>query len=302
MLLIPIAVAAVAALFLFLLWAIQRRLLYFPASASPLSVHTVFPNGEDAVLQTGDGLSLGAWFVPPAHGATGAAVIVFNGNAGSRDLRAPLARSLSDAGVAVLLFDYRGYAGNPGSPSENGLASDARAAVTYLAARDDVRPDRIAYFGESLGGAVAVALALEHPPAALILRSPFTSVDDIARVHYPFVPAGPFLKDHYPSIDRIARIHVPVLVVAGENDRIVPAEQSRRLYQAASDPKQFVLIPGADHNDWQMLASERPTSSLSQFLRDHTDLLEASAAPVDDHDGKASTEGSTAIQSAYPSG
>ena len=122
----------------------------------------------------------------------------------------------------MLLLDYRGYVGNPGSPSEDGLLADARAARAYLLSRADVDPARLVYFGESLGAAVAVALAAEHPPAALILRSPFTSLADIAAVHYPFLPAGLMLRDRYESIERIGRVRAPLLVVAGQRDRIVP--------------------------------------------------------------------------------
>jgi fermentation-respiration switch protein FrsA (DUF1100 family) len=103
-------------------------------------------------------------------------VLVFNGNGGNRAHRAPLAAALSRSGLAVLLFDYRGYGGNPGAPTEPGLLADARAARAYLASRPGVDPGRLVYLGESLGAAVAVALAVEVPPLALVLRSPFTSL------------------------------------------------------------------------------------------------------------------------------
>jgi fermentation-respiration switch protein FrsA (DUF1100 family) len=127
------------------------------------------------------------------------------------------------------------------------LAADARAARAWLATQDDV--DRIAYFGESLGAAVAIGLAVEHSPAALVLRSPFTSLADVAAVHYPWLPARRLLLDRYPSIDRIASVRAPVMVVAGDRDDIVPATLSRRLYDAAAEPKRYVQLPGAGHND-----------------------------------------------------
>src|SRR5690606_27765101 len=123
-----------------------------------------------------------------------------NGNGGDRSMRVPLASALNRMGLSVLLFDYRGYGGNPGSPSEEGLAADARAAQAWLAAQPGV--DQIVYFGESLGGAVAVRLAVERSPVALILRSPFTSLADVASVHYPWLPVRRLLLDRYPSIDR----------------------------------------------------------------------------------------------------
>jgi len=149
----------------------------------------------------------------------------------------------------MLLFDYRGYGNSAGSPDERGLALDARAARRYLLSRPDVDAAGLVYFGESLGAAVAVELAAEHPPAALVLRSPFTSMADVGAYHYPILPVRLLLRDRYVAIDRIAHVRAPLLVIAGGNDRIVPLEQSRRVHDAARSPKAFVVIEGADHND-----------------------------------------------------
>src|SRR5262249_9324788 len=154
----------------------------------------------------------------------------------------------------------------PGTPSETGLLEDARAARTYVTSRPDVRSDHLVYFGESLGAAVAVSLALDHPPAALILRSPFTSLEDMARLHYPLLPSGPLLRDRFDSIGRIPRVRCPVLVLAGERDSIVPPEQSRRLYESVSGDKRLVLIAGADHNDFDLLAGRRMMDEIARFL------------------------------------
>ena len=266
--LLAIAIAAAAVIVVLVIaWALQRRLIYFPDTRAPGAAAAVLPRAEDAVLTTADGLELAAWYVPPATDASGAAVIVFDGNAGNRADRAPLAAALARAGLGVLLLDYRGYGGNPGTPTEDGLAADARAARAYLVDRPDVDAGRIVYFGESLGAAVAVTLAAEHPPAALVLRSPFASLAEIARVHYPFVPAGLLLMDRYPSIDTIASVPAPVLIIAGEDDRIVPPEQSRRLFESAVAPKQFVVIPGADHNDPDLFGGDRLIAATVDFLR-----------------------------------
>lgn len=170
--------------------------------------------------------------------------------------------------MSVLLFDYRGYGGNPGSPSEKGLAIDARAAQQWLATQTDVDPDRIVYFGESLGAAVAIGLALERPPAALVLRSPFTSLAEIAKVHYPWLPVGRLLIDRYPSIDRIGSLSVPVMVIAGDRDDIVPESLSRKLYEAAREPKRFLLVPGAGHNDPELVDGNRMLEEVGRFLSD----------------------------------
>jgi fermentation-respiration switch protein FrsA (DUF1100 family) len=270
-------VAAVAVLLAVvgLLWSQQRRLIYYPAPRAVPPAATVLPAGEEVSFPTEDGLRLAGWFVPaagpPGRGPRrprSPAVLVCNGNGGNRSLRAPLAAALARAGLAVLLFDYRGYAANPGRPTEPGLAADARAAVAYLAARPEVDPARLVYFGESLGAAVALRLAVERPPAALVLRSPFASLAEVGRRYYPWLPVSLLLADRYDALGRVGRLAAPLLVVAGERDRIIPAAHSRRLFDAAPAPKRFVLLPGADHNDLELLAGPRLLAEVLAFLRD----------------------------------
>ena len=265
--LVRVATAAVVAVVALLVvaWALQRRLIYFPASGPVPAVGELLPGGEEVSFDTEDGLRLRGWFV--AGQAGGATVLVFNGNGGNRSARAPLAAALARAGISVLLFDYRGYGGNPGQPTENGLAADARAAHSYLLSRPDVRAGSIVYFGESLGAAVALGLAVERPPAALVLRSPFTSLADVGARHYPYLPVGVLLKDRYDSIGRVGSITCPLVVVAGAADTLVPAEQSRRLYDAAAEPKRYVEIPGAGHNDWQLQAGDRLVREITTVAR-----------------------------------
>src|SRR6266545_4332568 len=243
-----------------LLWSQQRRLIYLPAPRAVPPAATVLPAAEEVSFPTEDGLRLAGWFVPPA-GTPGR---------GSREPRPPavLAAALARAGLAVLLFDYRGYAANPGRPTEPGLAADARAALAYLAARPDVDPARLVYLGESLGAAVALRLAVERPPAALVLRSPWASLAEVGRYLYPWLPVSLLLADRYDSLGRVGRLAAPLLVVAGERDRIIPAAHSRRLFDAAPEPKRFVLLPGADHNDLDLLAGPRLLAELLAFLRD----------------------------------
>lgn len=236
-----------------LLWSQQRRLVYFPARGPLPPAATVLPNGQDVVIETDDGIRLAAWYFP-VHG-DGPAVLVFAGNAGDRSTRAPIASALNQMGCSVLLFDYRGYGGNPGRPSEEGLAADARAAQAWLAAQPGV--STIVYFGESLGAAVAVGLAVDRPPHALILRSPFTSLPDVGAVHYPWLPVRRLLMDRYPSLERISSVRVPLLVIAGDRDDVVPEPMSRRLYEAANEPKRYVLVPGAGHNDVELLVGRQ---------------------------------------------
>jgi fermentation-respiration switch protein FrsA (DUF1100 family) len=269
-----VTVALLVAVLLALVWSQQRRLIYFPGSGRVPAASSMLAGSQEVVLETEDGIRLGGWFLPARGGGRGPAVLVCTGNAGNRALRAPLAAVLSRAGLSVLLFDYRGYGGNLGRPSEDGLAADARAAQAWLAARPEVDPGRIAYFGESLGAAVALRLAVERPPAALLLRSPFTSLTDVARLHYPWLPVKWLLTDRYGSAARVAQLTVPLLVIAGERDQIVPTALSRRLYDAATAPKRFVLVPGADHNDAALVNGPQTVDEILRFLA-QTAVLDA---------------------------
>ena len=244
----------------------QRRLIYFPTRDPVPSAASYFPGGRDVVLETEDGKRLGAWYIPSSTKQLGPAVVVFNGNGGDRSGRAMLAVGLSRLKMSVLLFDYRGYGGNKGTPSEEGLARDARAAQAWLSAQPEVDPDRIVYFGESLGAAVAVGLAMERPPAALVLRSPFTSLAEVGKVHYPWLPVGLLLIDRFPSIDRIGAVTAPVMIVAGDRDDVVPEALSKKLYDAASDPKRYLLVPGTGHNDLLLAGGDRMIDEVGRFL------------------------------------
>ena len=264
-------VALVALLALLLLvaivWSQQRRLIYFPFGAVPDPGAVGLESATAVSFPTADGLTLNGWLVSRTD-RPDFTLIVFNGNAGNRAFRAPLAEALARANLAVLLFDYRGFGGNPGSPTEAGLKHDARAARAYVIGRPDVDPQRIVYFGESLGTAVAADLAVDHPPAALILRSPFTSLTDVGRHHYAFLPVRWLLRDRYETIERIASVNTPLLIIGGDSDRIVPIEQTRRLYEAARHPKSLLVVGGADHNDDSLLAGREIISGVLQFLRD----------------------------------
>ena len=253
-------VALVASGLVALAWWQQWRLVYYPSTAPVPSAATVLPNGQDVVLETDDGTRLGAWYFPVPGG--GPAFLVSHGNGGDRTGLADLAVALNGRGHSVLLFDYRGFAGNPGRPSEDGTAADARAAQAWLAKQPGV--EKIVYFGESLGAAVALGLAIETAPAALILRSPFTSLHQVASEHYPVV--GGLLADRYPSIDRIGKVHVPVMVIAGDRDDTVPLDMSKRLYDAANEPKKFLMVPGAGHNDREFVNGRRMLDEIQGFL------------------------------------
>ena len=248
-------------LLVLLAWVFQRHLLYFPDRSAP----TTPPGVDEVRYSTADGLELSAWFLTPESRPPYATIVVSGGNGGNRADRLPLAEGLTTRGYAVLLMDYRGYGGNPGRPSEAGLIADHRAAVSYVVERPDVDPERLVYFGESLGTGVAAARAAEQPPAALILRSPFPDLTAVGQSHYWFMPVGLLLRDRFETMDHLAADDTPTLVLAAEHDSTVPVELSREVAAAHADT--YVEVRGADHNDAAMLSGPKVLGAVDDVLR-----------------------------------
>jgi fermentation-respiration switch protein FrsA (DUF1100 family) len=173
--------------------------------------------------------------------------------------------------INIFLFDYRGYGRSQGKPSEQGTYLDAEAALTYLGSRGDVSPQRIIYFGRSLGAAVAVEMGTRYQPAGLILESAFPSIPYMARRAYPFFPIWPFLRTRYDSQAKIAKVNAPLLIVHGDKDGIVPTEAGRQFFDTAKEPKQFYLIRDAGHNDTYQVGGQ----AYFDTLRDFVERLEA---------------------------
>ena len=238
------------------LQALQRRLVYFPDAAPAGRASRALPFAQDVILRTRDGLDLGAWFVPARPDADrGWAVLVLPGNGGNRRDRAGMAHLLSSAGFSVLLVDYRGYGGNPGTPSEHGLALDADAAAAMLLEKG-FAASRTVYLGESLGTGVAAALASRRTPAGLVLRSPFTDLADVGAHHYPWLPVRPLLRDRFPVLDHVRELEIPVAVVRGTADEVVPSSMSARVAATAPVLVEETVLTGVAHNDPAM--SGRP--------------------------------------------
>jgi pimeloyl-ACP methyl ester carboxylesterase len=232
-----------------MLTAMQRQFIYFPDSATVPPAGEVFEGARDITLRTSDGLALGAWFVPPSSASDmHMAVLVAPGNGGNRLGRLGLAAELSRRGLAVVLMDYRGYGGNLGSPSEDGLAKDAMAAALTLEELG-YPAERTVYFGESLGTGVVAALQARRPPAGVVLRSPFTELADVGAHHYPWLPVRLLLKDRFQVTEHLSNSEVPVTVIYGDRDSVVPTELSARVADEAPTLVERVLIRGANHND-----------------------------------------------------
>ncbi len=244
-----LAVLVLLGLAVGVLTAFQRQLIYFPDTTPVPQAGDVVAGARDVTLRTSDGLSLGAWFVPADRKTDRRlAVLLAPGNGGNRLGRAGLARELSRRGLAVLVMDYRGYGGNPGTPSEEGLGRDAVAATEALEELG-YPPQRTIYLGESLGTGVVAALQARRTPAGLVLRSPFTDLAEVGSHHYPYLPVRVLLRDRFPVLDRLATSAVPVTVIYGDSDSVVPTALSARVADEVPVLAERVVLSGADHND-----------------------------------------------------
>lgn len=227
---------------------LQRSMMYFPDSSHPGAAADAVQGASDVVLRTADGLELDAWLIAPSEPDRGVAVLMASGNGGNRGGRAELAAHIAERGFTVLLIDYRGYGGNPGSPSEPGLAADARAAANYLSDQG-FSPQCQIYYGESLGTGVVAGLAVTNPPAGLVLRSPFTSFVDVAKLRYPWLPADAILVDRYPLVEQLANSQTPVVVLAGSADELIPVAMSQEVADGVGNLHRLHIVQGAMHND-----------------------------------------------------
>ncbi len=257
--------AAVGALYVF-----QRNVMYLPSHERPAPAAWGVPEMDVVPLITDDGLELSAWYRPPPSGQ--ATLVYLHGNGGHIGHRGARARVLIDADLGVLLVEYRGYGGNPGSPTEAGLLADGRAAMAFLDERG-VAPADTVLFGESLGSGVAVPLAAEtaaagRPVAGVILEAPFTSAADVGARHHPWAPVRLLIKDRFDSRSRIARIGAPLFLYHGDADRVVPQRLGRELFAAAAEPKQAWWISGGGHTDLDGFgAMARVTAWIAALLR-----------------------------------
>ncbi|MBJ8339970.1 alpha/beta hydrolase [Antrihabitans sp. YC3-6] len=224
-----------------------EALLYFPSRViltTPADVDLVY---TDLRFVTEDGVTVNGWWLPTPIAPSRGHILFAHGNgANIGDWILPAALLVA-AGFDVMLFDYRGYGHSEGRPTEKGTYFDARAARTALLEQDEVDPDRVLYLGESLGGAVMIELATAYPPAGLILTSTFTSVRDVAKVHFGFIPTR-LVPDAYPSLRRIRTLRSPLLMVHGTLDEIVPVSHAHRLFAAAPEPKELHIIERVGHN------------------------------------------------------
>ncbi len=224
----------------------QRSILFKTVDGGALvaGADNVVPGSQAVSISTADGERLAAWYVSPAKGQP--VMLFLHGQGGRLAVQTNRWRRLREAGFGVLAISYRGYPGSTGKPTEEGLALDARAAYDWLRQRHRARD--IVVHGHSLGSGVAVRLATEVEIGALVLEAPFTAAVDVAAERMWWLPVRLFMLDQFRSRERIGRVQAPVLIIHGDNDSIIPFAHGERLFALARDPKQFVRMPGSDHN------------------------------------------------------
>jgi fermentation-respiration switch protein FrsA (DUF1100 family) len=261
----------------------EDRFIYFPSKypegawdvqklgAGPGAVS---PKIEDVWFKAADGVRLHGWYCTPKPDEGGqtlpaptrATVLWFHGNAGNITHRYPVIERLLEQQVAVFIVDYRGYGRSEGGPSEEGLYMDARGAWDYLLNERAIPPGRIILFGDSLGGAVAIDLAMKVQPAGLVVQSSFTSISDMAAEVMPFIP-GFIIRTKMDSVNKIKNVRCPKLFIHSPADEMVPYRLGRKLYDAAPAPKQFYEVWGASHNETDTVGGRAYFDAIGDFVR-----------------------------------
>lgn len=238
-----VALAAYVAIVL-VMYLQQRSLQYFPSRLGTPPQALGLQNVTEERVPTPDGETIVLWSAPAKPGMP--TILFFHGNAGELAGRAARMAYYQSHGYGALFVSYRGYGASTGEISEQGLITDARTAYEYLLARG-VPPEKIAVVGESLGTGIAVQLAAEKPVAALALEAPYTATVDVAADIYWWLPVRLLMKDQFRSRDVISRVKAALLIQHGDQDHVIPVSQGQALFAMANDPKELVIIPGADH-------------------------------------------------------
>ena len=243
----------------FFLYFFQRNLLYHPTennySGDKLKVSI-----EKIKIKTKDDFELLSWF--HKKNTRYKTILFLHGNAGNLENRIHKINHFKDMKVNFLIISWRGFSGNKGKPTEQGLYEDANSAIRWLKTKGFDEKDIVIY-GESLGTGVTIEIAQNKNFAGVILESPFTSMIDAGKNKYPFFPIKLLLKDKYESSKKIKKINCPILIMHGKNDTIVPFYMGKKIYELANEPKYYYF---SDYDDHMMEYSEKLLKVLKKFI------------------------------------
>ena len=245
-----------------LVYQYQDKLTYFPAARVSVNPGDYQLDYKSFELDQGQSTVTG-WVV--RHQEASPWVLHFHGNGGNIAGRIGHLQLLHRLGFNAVVFDYRGYGKSRGKPSEPGLLEDANAVRNYLLNDLGAPQEKLVYFGESLGGGVACALAEQHPPVGLILKSTFSSIPDVGAEAYPFLPVRVLATNRFESVKRVPNFKFPKLHLHSQADEIVPYKFGRRLFEAACEPKQWIEI-GGTHNTGPLELGDDFATALEDFV------------------------------------
>ena len=222
----------------------QRNLLYHP-SENNYQNDTIQFNYEEIFIKVNDEIKLKSWIINKDL-KNFKTLVFFHGNAGDLSNRIYKLNELDKLDINILLISWRGFSGNEGYPTEKNLYEDAEAAIKWLN-KKKVSNSQIILYGESLGTGVAVEIASKNNFNSIILESPFTSIENSAKIYYPYLPVSFLLKDRYDSISKIKKINSPILIMHGRKDDIVPFFMGKKLFEIANSPKDSYFTDIDDH-------------------------------------------------------
>lgn len=249
---VRLSVYAPILLLMFFFWVrlLEWKMTHHPGGYSGGAEWVLPKKTEEVFFTTADGVKLNGWFLHSRRDATSGTVLYCHGNGGNLTNVREVAENLAERGLAVLIYDYRGYGRSEGStPIESELYADADAAYDYLTKNRNVKPENLAIYGLSLGTTAATDLASRQDCGALVLEAPLSSASDMASYAVPILPrwAHWIGRNRFESAQKISRVKCPILIAHGDADSVIPVEQGRKVFAAASEPKKLLIIPNGSH-------------------------------------------------------
>ncbi|MHC4293244.1 MAG: alpha/beta hydrolase [Planctomycetota bacterium] len=245
------------------LFFMQPHFVYFPTHELEYTPRDLDLDFEEVTFETDDGIKLNAWYIPAPDASI--VILFFHGNGGNISHRLDSINLFYEMGLNCFVFDYRGYGLSEGKLTEQGTYIDACTAYQWLRNEKKFEPQNIIFFGRSLGASIASQLAGEVEARSLVIESAFTSVIDIGRKLYPYLPVRWFARFYYPTIDYIKKVNCPVMIIHSYEDEMIPFEFGLKLHEAANEPKKFIEISGS-HNDGFITSGDTYTNAWLKWL------------------------------------
>ena len=229
---------------LIFMYFFQRNLLYHPTENNYQNSKIQF-DYEEIFIKVDEEIKLKSWLIKKDFDKF-KTLVIFHGNAGDLSNRIYKLNELSKLNINILLISWRGFSGNKGFPTEQNLYQDAETSIKWLN-EQKINNSKIILYGESLGSGVAVELGKKNNFNSIILESPFTSIENSAKIYYPYLPVKYLLKDRYETINKIKMVKSPIMIMHGEKDDVVPISMGKKLFEKANFPKHSYFTSTDDH-------------------------------------------------------